>query len=113
VSGRWRVIGAILGAGVALAGCKASGQLSSQDVFVHLKDGTTEAQNRAVVDKCSATPQISPAPLNKHLQKLSIRFREVRFVVHPATDANKTKLNECLASREFAAYFLFADSGDM
>jgi hypothetical protein len=113
VHARWPAIGVFVGVALAMTGCKATGQLSSQEVFVHLKDGTTEAQNRAVVDKCSAVPQVSPAPLNKHLQNLSIRFREVRFVVNPATDANKRKLNECLASSEFRAYFLFADSGSM
>jgi hypothetical protein len=95
-----------------LTACKAGGQLSSQDVFVHLKDGTTEAQNQAVVAKCSSVPEVSPAPLNKRLQNLSIRFREVRFVLNPATDANKRKLSDCLASPEFASYFLFADAGD-
>lgn len=98
---------------MVMTGCKAGSQLSSQEVFVHLKDGTTEAQNRAVVEKCTALPHVSPAPLNQHLQNLAIRFREVRFVLNPATDANRRKLSDCLVSPEFASYFLFADPGTM
>ena len=99
--------------GVALTGCKASKELTSREVFVHLKADTTEAQNTALVEKCSTVPHASPAPLPPRVQKLSIRFREARFVVQPGTDRNLSKLYECFNSREFASYFLFADSGGL
>ena len=103
-----------LAVGVALvaAGCQASDKLSSRDVVVHLKDGTTEAQNRAFVERCGTVPHASPAPLNPRLKNLSIRFREARFIVSPATSRNLNMLYECFNSKEFASYFLFADAGD-
>ena len=112
-----RTAGALLpicvGVGLVGVGCKASDQLSSRDVVVHLKDGTTEAQNRALVAKCGTVPHASPAPLNPRLKQLSIRFREARFVVSPGTNGNLNRLYECFNDEEFASYFLFAVRGDM
>ena len=91
-----RVAATLVALGLAATGCKAADALSTQEVVVRFVPGSTEADDLRVQQTCGVVPHASPEPIPAH-QNAGQALTDVRFLVHPATDANLGRLYECLS----------------
>jgi hypothetical protein len=80
----------------SLVGCKAVSALSTQEIVVHLAPNTPRAQHVEIQQKCGGLPHTSPEPIPS-VEPPGQDATDVRFLVDPATDANKKRVLDCLA----------------
>ena len=96
-----------------LAGCSQfNGALGQQEAVVSFKSGATTAQRLAVRAACGRLPGVTPAPLPAGVSQ-AVSLSEVIYRVDHASNADKARLQQCLASYPSVAGMTFQDSTDI
>jgi hypothetical protein len=96
----------------ATSGCKAADALSTEEVVVHFAPGASAAQHAEVLQACSQVPHASPVPIPTP-ETASQQLTDVRFLVHPNSDRNLSRLYNCLGQAKFRNVVLGVDPTGM
>jgi hypothetical protein len=96
-----------------LAGCsKFSSALGQQEAIVSFKSDATAAQRLAVRAACGKLPNVTAVPLPAGVSQ-AVSLSEVVYRVDHASNADKARLQQCLASYPSVVGMTFQDSTDI
>lgn len=105
------IIGLACGAG--LTGCASMDKaLSQQQAIVTFKDGTPNSVRLQVRAACGKLPNVTPSPLPAGVPQ-SVSLSQIVYEVDHASDADKARLQECLAGYSSVQGLDFQDSTDI
>lgn len=96
-----------------LTGCSQfSGALGQQEAVVSFKGDATTAQRLAVRAACGKLRGVTPVPLPAGVSQ-AVSLSEVIYRVDHASNADKARLQQCLARYPSVAGMTFQDSTDL
>jgi hypothetical protein len=105
------IIGLAFGAG--LTGCASMDKaLGQQQAIVTFKDGTPNSVRLQVRAACGKLPNVTPSPLPSGVPQ-SVSLSQVVYEVDHASNADKARLQECLAQHPSVQGLDFQDSTDI